>query len=238
MDSAIEFYFFLNYCSLCCLVLLFHLFISVYWVLHYLYGITAAISVVSLCSTLCFHVKKYVPYKYSFTCIAYKCAVTLSMYTSITSTGNAINETYMHFHGVLIGGKGGSKWRYCMLSPWHTLCPWWPWAKCVCVCGGASLSTLLAQKRSTGACFLAHSLIYLQPPPPLSPLTHAYTHAHTRTEVARVQSRVHKDPSELNMLASFQWISHLSCKAHNRAESPCPSYLVHPPTHTHMRTHK
>lgn len=69
---------------------------------------------------------------------------------------------------------------------------------------GKSLSTLLAQKRSTGACFLAHSLIYLQPPPPLSPLTHAYTHAHTRTEVARVQSRVHKDPSELNMLASFQ----------------------------------
>lgn len=180
MDSAIEFYLFLNYCNLCCLVLLFHLFISVYWVLHYLYGITAAISVVSLCSTLCFHVKKYVPYKYSFTCIPYKCAVTLSMYTSITSTGNAINETYMHFHGVLIGGKGVSKWRYCMLSPWHTLCPWWPWAKCVCVWGGG-ITFHPAGTEEVNRCMFSSSFTHLPTTTatPITPHTRIHTRSHT-----------------------------------------------------------
>lgn len=81
-------------------------------------------------------------------------------------------------------------------------------------------------------CMFSSSFTHL-PTTTATPITpHTRIHTHTRTEVARVQSRVHKDPSELNMLASFQWISHLSCKAHNRAESPCPSYLVHPPTHT------
>lgn len=135
---------------------------------------------VSLCSTLCFHVKKYVPYKYSFTCIPYKCAVTLSMYTSITSTGNAINETYMHFHGVLIGGKGVSKWRYCMLSPWHTLCPWWPRAKCVCVWGGG-ITFHPAGTEEVNRCMFSSSFTHLPTTTatPITPHTRIHTRSHT-----------------------------------------------------------
>lgn len=121
-------------------------------------------------------------------------------------------------------------WKQVAYYHCHTLCPRWPWAKCV-VCGwgweGASLSTLLAQARSTGACFLAHSLIYLPPP---SPLTH--THTNTHTEVARVQSRVHKDPSELNKLAPFQRISHLSYTAHNSSLRALLTLCTHRLTHT------
>lgn len=52
---------------------------------------------------------------------------------------------------------------------------------CVCVCvWGGSLSTLLALARSTSACFLAHSLIYLPHRHPFNPLhSHAQTHTHT-----------------------------------------------------------
>lgn len=84
--------------------------------------------------------------------------------------------------------------------------------------------------RSTGACFLAHSLIYL--PITTIPLT-PYTHI----EVVRVQSSVHKGPTELNKLAPFQKISHLSYTAYSRAEPPCSPYLENTKTHTPTHTH-
>ena len=69
---------------------------------------------------------------------------------------------------------------------------------------------------------------------PTTPST-PHTHMNTLTKVARVQSRVHKDPSELNKLAPFQRLSHLTCTAHNSARASMPSS---PHTHRHItRTH-
>lgn len=110
---------------------------------------------------------------------------------------------------------------------------------CVSVCGwgggGGITFHPVGTRRWTSACFLAHLLIYL--PITTTPFTsYTHKHTHTRTEVARVQSRGHKDPSELNKLALFQRISHLSCTAHNRSESALLTLYTHSLTHTHTHT--
>lgn len=91
---------------------------------------------------------------------------------------------------------------------------------------GKSLSTLLAQKRSTGACFLAHSLIYLQPPPPLSPLTHALRLQEFRAGYTR---------TPLNSTCWLHSNEYLTSVAKLITEQSLRALLTlytHPPTHT------
>ncbi len=99
--------------------------------------------------------------------------------------------------------------------------------ECVCMCG-VTLNPVGTAK--VGKCmFFSPFTHLLTTTTPFTPYTHIYT---LYTEVVRVQSRVHKDPSELNKLAPFQGISHLCCTAHNSLRA-----LLTLNTHRHSYTH-